>query len=81
MALTVLSSLDNAEDPTHYDRSNFRKYYRLNQMILSYLSSCGSIYFFRIDVSIGKQLDSKYTCKKLYEMFLNERITLLYMPF
>jgi len=38
MALTILSSLDNAENPTHYDRSNFRKYYRLNQMILSYMS-------------------------------------------
>lgn len=71
MALTVLSSLDDAEDPTHYDRSNFRKYYRLNQMILSYLSSCGSIYFFRRDIA----LESKYTRKKLYEMFLNERIT------
>jgi len=38
MSLTILSSLDNAENPTHYDRSNFRKYYRLNQMILSYMS-------------------------------------------
>jgi len=78
MALTVLSSLDDTEDPTHYDRSNFRKYYRLNQMILSYLSSCGSIYFFRRDVA----LESKYTWKKIvWNVSKWENNILWYVPF
>jgi len=34
MAFAVLSSFDNRKYPAHYDRSNFWKYYGLNQWCL-----------------------------------------------
>lgn len=71
MALTILSSLDNTKDPTHYNRSNFRKYYGLNQMLLITCPCVEVFIFFVRDVSVRKQCK----CKKCNEMFLNERIT------